>query len=189
MEMAQQLTESGENVTLVALIDTFRPGVYRALGLMRRARYPLQRLAYHVHNLRRRDAEARSVYFREKFRNLRASLGRIAVRCIYPACRTMNLPLPEALLDRQVLSQQAAGRYTVREYRHKTVLFRPEEQGTRVHFPQDLGWSAFIPQLKIAMTPGDHITMLLAPSVSALVRELESCMEDEPCRTGETVQS
>jgi acyl transferase domain-containing protein/thioesterase domain-containing protein len=166
LEMARGLTEAGEAVDLLALIDTFHPTI------------PLRKmtLATRVERLRRE----RLLYVRrsieEKMERRRAR------RELDEAEQTVaqGRPLPPELRETYLIRSfnRAWARYRPQPWKGRAILFRAE----KVHYiygeaSEAYGWEEVISDLHIAEVPGNHHDLLLGPHASVLIAALARAIE------------
>jgi amino acid adenylation domain-containing protein len=175
-EVACLLTEIGETVDVLAIIDT-GPG-RRRLGSQ--TGEPLIRLARILANLPLWVGEELRSFLpsrwissaRLKFNYMRRWLtsgGRIGVQLddIFDVSRipTQNRELMQTVF--------AAFRdYTPGRYRGKLTLFRAQTQPLLSGSSPDLGWSRFVGVLDVRHIKGNHETILRPPHVRELARQL-----------------
>jgi thioesterase domain-containing protein len=151
-EMAQQLFARGEEVALVALLDTYpgkvKPTSHSFLHLWRSPRRLFVDLPYAaVDSLRRRFKR-----------------GRIA----------------QALKDVFRHNFAAGDRYVLRPYGQTVALFRAAEKSWRNTGDPYALWTSLAAKLEIHEIPGDHRGILYEPQVEHLAERLKTRM-DEIC--------
>ncbi|WP_373355182.1 beta-ketoacyl synthase N-terminal-like domain-containing protein [Pseudoroseicyclus sp. CXY001] len=164
-EIAAQLEAAGEEVAVLALLDTALP--QRApLTRADRARIQLLELKRHGALYPARWA-ARRIAWEIAKRRPRADPG--------PGFH--NAAIEAAFL-------RAAAAYRVPVRRGPATLFRPPLSGRwqvapgrlvnheRAYVTEDNGWRAFAPQLEVLEVPGDHDSMVLEPNVRVLAARL-----------------
>jgi|CXWL01.1.fsa_nt_gi microcystin synthetase protein McyG len=181
-EMARRLTERGESVTLVVLLDTFAPAA------------PIEGEAPEVD-----EATALALVAR--------LLADPAERTAAPASQDLRSLEPEARLARVaaflgrgpgVLARigraaranlTALAAYRPRPLAVPVVLFRATDplppallgvESGRVPTPSspDHGWGAHAERLTVVPVPGDHFTLLEAPHRNPLVQRLELLLRE-----------
>ncbi|MFD1342240.1 type I polyketide synthase [Litorisediminicola beolgyonensis] len=172
-EIARQLEKLGDEVGMVALLDTPLPqrrslsGKDRALIQMQELRrkglgYPLvwarNRLAWELEKRRGTSVTATETSFH-------------------------NAEIEAAFLD-------AVARYEVRPWDGKLVLFRPPQQAhwtvsggrgvdwQRAYLFHDNDWGQFVPGVEVHEVPGDHDSMVLEPNVRVLAAALRRAISD-----------
>ncbi|MGJ8616310.1 MAG: alpha/beta fold hydrolase, partial [Sulfitobacter sp.] len=168
-EMAQQLRAMGEEVAVLALLDTPLP----VRPLLNRKDKALIKL----HELRRKGPG----YLVEWAKNRIAweMRDRSAPQDIAtaPGAEFNNHKIEQAFLT-------AVGRYETQTWDGPLTLFRPPldhhykvsngrwVSAEREYVYEDNQWRQFAPHLEVIEVPGDHVSMVLAPSVTVLAQEL-----------------
>jgi thioesterase domain-containing protein len=143
MEMARQLLEAGEQVALLALIDTERPTAGRNLiarvwAGWERAKHMFSVIADAV----RLDAAAHELLHR-KIRNMRPGKVEILPQEAYHRSKKRY---------QRLIRECAAKPYTGR------VTFIENE--SRYRFDREMGWRGFpLGEVVVKQAPGDHVTM------------------------------
>jgi thioesterase domain-containing protein len=172
--MARRLVEGGEEVALLAMLDT---GLPRApeLTLSERARI-------HWERLRRRGPRYLAEWVRDKWRWYRER-RRADERDAQPvATEFRSAEIGAAFL-------RACERYEVRPYAGAITLFRPRLEIAHVLGPgrttnarrefvfHDNGWGEFADRVDVHEVPGDHDSMVLEPNVRVLAAKLRACLQ------------
>ncbi|MDB4975616.1 MAG: LgrB-like linear gramicidin synthetase subunit protein [Myxococcaceae bacterium] len=172
-EMARQLRASGEPVALLALIDTYRPGV----------RVLLDRGA----QLARNWSERGLLYVSGRVlkRLYSQLLGMFNALCI-AGYRAARKPVPQELRDPWLTSVffEAAARYRPQRYQGPMVVLRARDTDPRgPQVQRDLGWEGLAEGgLQVLDIPGDHDTLLVEPHATALAATLAACLERADAR-------
>jgi acyl transferase domain-containing protein/thioesterase domain-containing protein/acyl carrier protein len=172
-EMAQQLTEAGEEVAMLTLLDTPFP-----------ERVPLSmadRVAIRTQDIRRegpaffiRYAKWRVEWERQRLRD-----------------RNAGAASGEQFHSKEIQAAflRALWRYQAKSYAGNVLLLRPKLRiayrlsGGRLLNPDrepvhpDNGWSAYAPNLAIIEVPGDHDAMVLEPNVRVLAGHLRKALD------------
>jgi acyl transferase domain-containing protein/thioesterase domain-containing protein/acyl carrier protein len=174
-EMAQQLRAAGEEVALLAMLDTALP-YSPVLSTSDRARILWQRV-------RRRGPTAVTEWARDK---LRFEIARIRKRRRDETAR----PQPSEFRSEEIGAafRRALERYTVRPFPGVVTLFRPKLEVAHVLgegrmtnaqrefvFP-DNGWGRYVARLDVYEVPGNHDSMVLEPNVRVLANKLQKCI-------------
>ncbi len=153
LEMAHQLKQQGEKVSLLVLLDTF-PGreQTRTELLAKLARMPRRERAQYV---------ARRLY------RIWTSFGRRLYRFFMPA----------AIKAVQQGCQEASHIYVPPVYDGKMTLFRPTERSLRSVDDETAGWGAWARGgVQIIDISGGHISMMRQPNVRILAQHLKECL-------------
>jgi acyl transferase domain-containing protein/thioesterase domain-containing protein len=165
-EMAQILTEQGQEVRLLAFLDTFHPQMplRRVTMGTRLARLRSEKFHYVVEALARQ---------REVLR------GAMTVREIEEHLSRGDT-IPFALRDFHLTHSfaQAASRYRPKPWPGRAILFRAAEIG---YIYQDAGpsygWDQHVlGGVEIVAVPGNHATLLLGQNAEVLVRSLNTAI-------------
>ncbi len=161
LEMAQRLTEAGDVVDLLALIDTFHPATPV------RKMTPARRIE--------RVCEEGVAYFRgaleHKIEDGRARRKLDEARRFVAAGQPIPPELREVYLVRSF--QDAVARYRARPWGGRAILFRAEEvEYIFADASPAYGWEDFLPRIEVSRVPGNHASLLLVPHASVLVEAL-----------------
>jgi acyl transferase domain-containing protein/thioesterase domain-containing protein len=166
-EMAQRLKAAGEEVRLVAMLDTFAPSVRpHTPGFGERLKRLVSErggyLAQWPEKLRRR-------------RNHAQQLQQIA------AVEASGAPMPLELRELYLFTryQEAQATYAPAPYEGRVVLFRARDiSPIYAHAGPELGWTGLVrPGLEVHEVPGNHDSLVLEPNVDVLVAGLKGCLE------------
>ena len=137
LEVARMLREQGEEVRLVAMLDSVAPGYYAQLGKARR-------LALHM--MRMAEEGLANVFSR-----IWSRLSR----------RDRTSSGDRVLGDlRSQAREYAFSRYMPRVHDGEVHLFRAQERSAFDPDLEDLGWRKWLPELKVHNVPGDHLSIL-----------------------------
>lgn len=176
-EVGRRLTEIGEQVEFVAMIDSILPlpaaeNAQQDLLLSRYGRFLEYVEQTYGTSLGIRVAELGGLSEDEQIRFV---MDRIAER----------VPdMGEAVLHHQYTSYvdaRIAERYRPRPYPGRVVLFRSSEphplttslDPRYLRTDDSLGWDEFCSDLRIVRVPGDHVSMIDPPHVSVIAQHLE----------------
>jgi len=145
-EMAQQLSAGGEDVALVALLDTYpgnlKPESHPWLDMLRSPQRLFIELPYSaMESIRRRIKRGR-----------------------------VNPALKNVLLN----NTAAANRYVLRPYAGPVALFRAGDKSWRNSGDPFALWATLAPKLETYVVPGDHREMLYEPRVGQLADQLRT---------------
>ena len=174
-EMAQQLLRTGEEVALLAWLDTY-PST-RLRGRRRFIRHLRQLAALDFAGIRR------YVWNRLRFR-FGYALWKIRKRLYRKnAVSSARDPLP-AFANLQWLNRLAVSKYELEPYPGKLTVFRAE--GSLVTADDDREFTNMVGAMQIHAVPGDHETFIREPHVATLADKVSSCLE---AATASTVAS
>jgi thioesterase domain-containing protein len=175
-EMARRLEAAGEEVALLALLDTPLP-VRPSLSRRDRALIKAQ------------EIRAKGPgYFAEWARNRAAwELGRLRARFEEPAG-----PPPEHQFHNAAIEaafRAALPLYEMRPWAGPAALFRPPldrrfkvsngrwVSEAREYVFEDNDWTRWTPALRVFEVPGTHDSMVLEPNVRVLAAQMKRCVE------------
>jgi amino acid adenylation domain-containing protein len=181
LEMAQQLKRDGQDVGLLAFLDTtipFGPANRQYTeGLDESGReYGLE---MNLDELGQLDADAQLPYLWQHVQKL----GLIEAET--------PLTLVQKLLDdlKRLFHAHVrlASEYAVRPYPGRITLFRPTDSPVEVPTPEDRGWGRLAALVEIHHVPGQHHTMIKEPYVHTIAHQLRLCLRQaESARNPDT---
>lgn len=153
LEMARQLREEGEEVGIVALLDTFASR-YRSKGelfVKFLTLAPSEKL-YHI---------------RRKGRSIGKSIRKTVAMA----------RLPRVLKDVRQACDQAAKQYIARSYLGEITLFHAEERSLSSENPYETWKTLALGGLEVHEVPGGHGSVINEPAVTFLAEKLKACLE------------
>ncbi|GAA6620567.1 amino acid adenylation domain-containing protein [Scytonema sp. NUACC26] len=168
-EMAQQLCLQGEEIGMLAILDTCLPGYSSRLPF-------LKRTLMHISNL----LEQGPAYLWHKFNSL-TEWTQHNITNKYLEHLKMSEPLPDndlhvALMDANV---QAIKEYNLKKYSGKVTLLRTsdkqrdKEKAVGVQYDPHFGWSSVVTgEINVRLVPGSHLTLFEEPHVKVLAEQL-----------------
>ena len=176
-EMAQQLLEAGEEVALLAMLDTSLP---RAPLLTAK-----ERARIHWERIRRRGPVYLGEWARDK---LRWAVDQITRRSRADAADRMRSEFRSEEIG--AAFRRALLRYELRPFPGAVKLFRPRLDVAHILGPgrmtnshrefifEDNGWGEFAARVDVHEVPGDHDSMVLEPNVRVLAAQLRKCIQE-----------
>jgi len=180
-EMAQLLHAQGEHVALVALFDTYFPGLRAVFPLSHKVARawlrivtPLEELrslktSKQIHNYVRIKASRLRQIVRDTLRKMR---GR-ALRLLWPFDSHRALSRPPLLRDPSEINTHAARLYRPKPYDGQIVLFSSRDTPIGISIDPRLGWREVAAGgAQIETVPGHVGSMLKEPHVKALAERL-----------------
>ncbi len=187
LEMARQLNDLGENIALLALLDTgspFYPEVLRETTPFRALIYGnARRVQHHVESLRALKKSGRSKYVAAKLEKIRLRYRR-KVRGIYLSLvkRFFSMYKPDGSLPAQYIQVEdqiikAHEKYVPKPYAGKMTLFRAANQPLGIVPDPSLGWDGIPADLEIHEVPGHHGSVVSEPYVGVLAEKLAGCID------------
>jgi thioesterase domain-containing protein len=153
-EMARQLKAKGEEVALLALLDTF-PGKYEPATslLLKLGKMPV----------------------REQFDYIQRKTGQYARNW---KRRIDRIFLPQALKNVRRGIHEAGTHYSPEPYSGEITLFRASEKSLRGVNDAYAGWRDLAEgRLDVVEIPGGHVSMMSEPQVVALAEQLKARLE------------
>ncbi|ARV58501.1 hypothetical protein BZZ01_07480 [Nostocales cyanobacterium HT-58-2] len=171
-EMAQQLHSQGEEVSILAMIDTNRPGSEKRLPFV-------LRFFLHINNL----IQQGPAYLQRKLVGWR-EWGTYHIRDKYKRLLEKSEHLPEGDKHLDVLgaNDQALREYTFQAYPGCMTLLRTDDK-TRTDAVGDIydplfGWGDLVTGgIDVYHLPGSHLSILDEPEVQVLAEKLKLCLE------------
>ncbi|MEG4318292.1 MULTISPECIES: amino acid adenylation domain-containing protein [unclassified Microcoleus] len=201
-EMAQQLLGAGEEVAMLAVIDTLAPVAANKPSVWDSCKFILTTVSRSIWpfvvDYFRLVAAAENVQFSgiaARFPKLNKLLNWVAkfwqgwnwkqavMVSILSQESNQNkwreLAIPSMFTVFQANSQATLS-YVPKIYPHRITLFRSGENLSTNHQDPTLGWRDLTTeQVEVIRVPGNHLTMLRKPYVEVLARQLMLCLEKE----------
>lgn len=171
-EVAQQLTQAGRAVGLVALFDTHSNWRQEEKGSRL-----LQQLKFHAENLALAGVGRGFGFVGEKLQEANRRISRrIASRISQAAyyARLRSEP-PIELLDQ--IYDRASEEYTAVPYSGRVVVFKPKQSYVGYE-DKTLGWSGLVEDLQVVELPVYPAGMLVEPFVKTLADHMRTCLEE-----------
>jgi len=170
-EMAQQLQAQGQEVALLALIDSYaltgdqepEPDDVTLLGdLALDLGLPLNQIAFERDRFEQLEPDERLAYVLEEAKRagvVPSDIELIQVRHLFQVFKS---------------NVQAMRRYVPYAYPGPIALFKASEQFDEQVFAEDLGWGVLAAGgVAMYAVPGNHYTVIREPNVEALAGQLE----------------
>ena len=171
LETARLIGENGDDVPLVGLIDTWRPG-HRPESQPRG-----EETGNEV-----RDTENRGIIRRSRRtvgKPVYSFLDKTFRSSIYKIFQLTGRPVPSRLQDIDWVRHRALAMgigYKKHPYPGRVTLFRATERQRSIA-ADDLGWGEIVQKgVEIIDVPGNHITMIREPNLQVLVSNLAECL-------------
>jgi acyl-coenzyme A synthetase/AMP-(fatty) acid ligase/thioesterase domain-containing protein/acyl carrier protein len=178
-EIAQQLYDLGDEVSLVVMFDTYGPNYPKRLPGMTRRKVKInrqvQKFQKHLKNLRNLDLQGKIHYL--KFR-LPSSYQRLHL-WISNRYQELRYPLPQDL-KKVRKANKLAGRYTIAppKFGGRLVLFRASHQPYGLVPDPLLGWGAVAKDRMVVIeVEGHHDTLLWEPQVGKAAEILKRLLK------------
>jgi amino acid adenylation domain-containing protein len=179
-EMACQLRAQGQEVGLLALLDTYPSGyakLFRDETTVRAAfGRAARRTRAHAANLRGLSARDKLSYLIWKARFAPRKMKSQVWRRVYEAYENLGRPLPRALRDVTEFNSLAVREYVPQVYDGRVTLFWASGD---LRSSNDLveGWRALAGGgIEVHEIPGSHLDIVREPHVQELAKKLSGCL-------------
>ncbi len=177
-EIARQLNASQHQVSNVFLIDSWAPGYFARLPLLRRliGTYSLRWQLAHADWLRFRSGQQTFSQFidqRPSVQKLRGVFGGLSGR--KPRSETAATAAGPESYDKWLLDylQSTTNRYTPKHYAGRITLFRSKQEPTGWMFDPLAGWGPYAGGgVELAMVEGNHFTMFQDPGAAQMAARM-----------------
>lgn len=174
-EMARQLQSSGEQVSLLALIDATAPGsndlpaIADELTLMATFAQDLglswEHLTISLEELMRLEPDEQLRYLLERAK---------AATVVPPDFDVVHIRRLFRVFKNNV---QAMLSYVPQPYQGRVTLFRADKQIKDNPAGETMGWAAFaLEGVEVHASPGNHFTVVREPDVKVLAEKLSDCL-------------
>lgn len=161
LEVARELIAQGEEVKLVAMLDTHVPGFTDRLSTWHKA----------IIHLNTGGIGALSTKILAKLANKDNKQKK------EQKSTTNSATSPDEFGDvRAYFRKKALDNYVIQPYDNPVVLFRATQRSEFEPKQVDLGWSEYIQDLRVINIEGDHLGILTKEHVDGLVKKLRQCM-------------
>jgi thioesterase domain-containing protein/acyl carrier protein len=189
-EMARQLHQQGQEVSLIALLDTLGPDDSP------RNTKPRKGVANHLKDLKQRPSQGKLNYLKTQILGKQKWIRNRIAKAIEKQnkiiteqvqafmCRVyvrLGRPLPQDLLDARIktANDRARKAYTPKFYPGQVTLFRAVDSYLAPGNP-DMGWSNLAGGgLDLHYVPGGHTSMYEEPHVAVLAEKLKACLDQK----------
>jgi thioesterase domain-containing protein len=180
--IASELVRQGEEVTLLAIFDSFAPAYLkqRASPMVRLRRFA-DHFKFHANNLVHSDHRQRWWHLKDRLRTLRWHLSTKLWWWSHSLYVRTGRPLPRMLRQPAFLTAKAALTAGPPDaYPGRIALFRPIQRPRGRFDDAYLGWLRISPNVELYEVPGDHKHMLLPPAVGMIAAQLKACLQGTP---------
>jgi len=173
-EIAQQIRSQGQEVALLAMLDTCRPGYQRRLSFKRR-------ILLHINHI----LQGGHQYFAYKVKGWYKQVHHNAKQVCNHYLRTGShviLPEDKKYLEISNALKQALNAYVFRPYSGKLTLFRTRDENRTeaigLEYDSQFGWGEIVTgDLDIKYIPGSHLSLLNEPNVRVLAKQVKICLD------------
>lgn len=175
-EMAHQLTQAGQQIGLLAILDT--PAPTTSLSVCQSLKFLLGTALWSV-------LPFLLDYGNLATQQLQSRLGWLArwqwstlIRLLPEESRLQLLEesVVRSLLPIIYANSRASYGYRPRPYTGKVTLFKAAEQPEALQQEPTLGWSTLVDDIQLHQVPGNHLSLLKQPQVQTLAAQLRQCL-------------
>ncbi|HKB85679.1 MAG TPA: amino acid adenylation domain-containing protein [Ignavibacteriaceae bacterium] len=170
-EMAQRLVKMGEEVGIVAMLDTYNFALVEKTSF---TRFIFEKLRFHMKNFSRLKLSEMPSYLKEKKR-LAGDGGWAHIRTEMPGT-TLGDSFGRAEsgieLSVQSLNDHAGDLYIPKPYGGRLTVFKPQKNYSFYSDPK-MGWGDLVEDLEVIELPINPHAMLVEPYVEQLAEELK----------------
>ncbi len=174
-EVARQLRAAGDQVGLVALIDTWaptaarRPGIFKTMALcLELASKGWLFVSDYIALLMATRSQRSSETSRESTRLLEMAVAK---------GMAVTLPSVRSMLRVYLANLKALRRYVPQAYSHPITLFRTGQPSCTDLYDQTLGWSELaLDKVSVHQVTGDHISVMRQPRAQVLAKALSASL-------------
>jgi thioesterase domain-containing protein len=181
-EMARQLEQRGEEVSLLVLMDSVAPPAFKQmaqvddsmlmLAFLQDIGLAVNSLPVTAESLERIKPEGRLAFALEAAKNAR----------LMP--QDISLGTVQRLFDVFKANIEAIRQYSPQGCSVGVTLLKATERFMAYDFDPYAGWTELARKgVRVQETPGNHYTMLKEPNVRALADHLRGCLEDAQSKT------
>jgi len=179
-EMACQLREQGQEVGLLALLDSYPLGYDKraanAAALKNKAGRIGKKIKSHLANLRSLPLQEKISYVAGKAQYAPIKLKSKVWQTIYRSYENLGRALPRALRDVQEFNWLAARDYVPQIYDGKVTLFWASKD-LRAKFDLIAGWRELAKGgMDVLEIPGTHLDIIKQPHVAELAKKLDESL-------------
>ncbi|MBE9228059.1 amino acid adenylation domain-containing protein, partial [Phormidium sp. LEGE 05292] len=165
-EMAQQLTQAGQQINLLAIIDTTAPS--NKPSLCQSLKFLLGTALWSVLPfLLDYSALATNRWQWSAIERLLSEESRL---------KLLDESAIAPMLKIFYANAQAAYRYIPNNYPNRIAVFKATEQIDSVKHDRTLGWSKLASDIQLHQVPGNHLSLLKPPHVQILAQQLGQCL-------------
>jgi amino acid adenylation domain-containing protein len=198
-EMAQMLRKQGEEVGLLALIDTYNFAYGRTLSkprsLWENMQFMGRRVGHHLRRMQDVPWNERASYLSARMNAVRRYLSDLLAVARGDARNQLpvdGIPvqlgedagiMQEALNRVTAASLNAAATYVPQYYDGSILLFKASDRVVEPYRESALGWGPFAADIEINEVEANHLTITGIPRVAAITRCIEAAIEENVRRT------
>jgi aspartate racemase len=185
-EMACQLVAQGEQVELLALLDTYPAGYFKLLpgsgGFRQRGVRLFRKIQTHAQNLRTLSAQESVAYVVGKLKFAPAKTKHKIYRRAFKLYQRIGRRLPQALRNIEELNFAAVKDYVPQVYPGCATLFLASDDLSSA-FDVEEGWEGLAAGgLEKVRVSGNHLDIVKEPHVRTLAEKLRACLDRAHCQ-------
>ncbi len=179
-EMARQLRAQGQEIGLLALLDTYPSGYAKLLRDQTTLRAgfdrAVSRTKAHLANLKGLSLPDKFLYLVAKSKFAPRKMKSQVWRRVYSSFENLGRPLPRALQNIKELNSLAVREYVPQVYDgHVTLFWASSDLRASVDFVE--GWRALAGGgIEVHEIPGSHLDIVKEPHVQELAKKLSGCL-------------
>jgi thioesterase domain-containing protein/acyl carrier protein len=182
-EMACQLRANGDEVAMLALLDSYPVGYERMAANRSNRKTRMERFAKrcgaHFENIRGLAGREKLLYIFDKSKYGPVRVKSQLWRAIYRAYQNVGVDLPRALQNVEQFNWLAAQKYCPQPFDGRVTLFWASTD-LRAKFDLVEGWRTLARGgVDIHEIPGTHLDMIKEPHVADLAKKLTACLAAE----------
>lgn len=176
-EMAQQLTQAGQQIGLLAILDTSAP--FNKPSLCQSLKFLLGTALWSTLPFLLNYGAIATNRFQPWNPWFSRSSWSAIMRLIpeESQLRLLDESAISPMLRIVYANAQAAYRYVPQNYPNRITLFRAAEQSDSIGDDPTLGWSAVASDIQLHQVPGNHLSLLKQPHVQTLAQQLRRCLD------------
>jgi len=177
LEMARQFHAQGQEVPLLALLETYNWANLPIMSLPVNLRHQLQKIKFHWRNFLLLDSGGKNVFFREKISELKRRSKLWYGPALSKISHKSESNNRQHLLLFQLwqINDRAALSYVPGFYQGKISLFLPGKRYT-IHDTPEMMWSKMAEEIEIHELPVYPAGSLVEPFVRILAEKLKACI-------------
>jgi len=185
-EMACQLVAQGEQVELLALLDTYPAGYFKLLpgsgGFRQRGVRLVRKIQTHAQNMRTLSAQESVAYVFGKLKFAPAKTKHKIYRRAFKLYQRIGRRLPQALRNIEELNFAAVRDYVPQVYPGGATLFLASDDLTSACDVEE-GWEGLAAGgLEKVRVSGNHLDIVKEPHVRTLAEKLRACLDRAHCQ-------
>ncbi|MDZ8187884.1 MAG: amino acid adenylation domain-containing protein [Nostoc sp. ChiSLP02] len=170
-EMARQLSEQGEEIGILIILDSCRPGYSKRSPFVKR-------IFLHLNNILQQGA---GYIWRKIIKWGAWNKSRLQNTYKRYLEATLDLPETDNHLKSIDINTQAINQYTYPVYPGRGILLRTEDknrgEGIGIQYDPQFGWGEIVAGgLDVRYIPGSHLSLLYEPHVQVLAQTLTNCL-------------